>query len=290
MPSLLPQSVLSGFLLGGYYALIAVGLALLFGVMGVINLSHGEFVVLGGYIGYWLFRLLGFNPLLSLTVAAAILALVGLVVQRFLVQAVREAPELNTLILTFGLGIFLANLMLELWTADFRTIETPWMRRGVSFVGLRASLGEVVAFGVSLLLIGLLHLFLTRTDLGIAIRATSHDREAASLMGIDVRRVDLVAFAIAAASGGAAGPLLGSLYYVFPQAGGILTLKAFVITVMGGVGSILGVILASLILGVAESLTVTLSSASYREMVAFVLFIAVLLLRPSGLLGREEMR
>ena len=284
------QALYSGILVGGYYALISIGLAFTFGIMKIINLTHGEYVLIGGYLAYWLFRGLSFGPFLSLPLAIAFLFGVGLLVYILLIQKIREAPELNTLILTYGIGIFLTNSLLQLWSADYRLISIPWFEQGVSLWGLKASIGEMVSFTTAILLIGFLYWWLIKTYTGKAIRALSEDRDAASLMGINVKKMDLLAFAIGAAAAGAAGPLYATLHYIYPGLGPELTIKAFIITVLGGVGSIAGIILAGIILGVAESFTVTLLSSSYPDLIGFILFILILLFRPSGLMGRTVYR
>ncbi|MBI5418555.1 MAG: branched-chain amino acid ABC transporter permease [Deltaproteobacteria bacterium] len=281
------QSLLSGILEGGNYALYCLGLAFVFGIMRIINMAHGEFVVLGGYAAYWLLVKWGVSPLLSLPLAAGIAGGTALVVYRVLLQRIRTTAELNTLILTFGVGIFLANLFLQLWTADLRNIDVGWAQNPLSFVGICISFGEIAAFALSLAGVLGLDAFLRRTKTGKAIRVTAIDRDAAALAGIDVERIDLLAFGIGGLLAGLAGPLLGMLSYLSPGAGIAVTIKAFILTVLAGVGSIPGLIVAGMILGIGEAMTVTFVTSSYRELFGFTLFLVVLLIRPSGLFGRR---
>ena len=281
------QSVLSGLLEGGNYALYSLGLAFVFGIMQIINMAHGEFLVLGGYIAYSLLVKAGLNPLLSLPIAALLAGGVSFVNYRVFLQRIRTTVELNTLILTFGIGILLSNLYLQLWSADIRNIGVPWMENPLGLAGVYISLGEIVTFAISFFAVLALYLFLRRTKLGKAIRITAIDRDAAALAGINVERVDLLAFSIGGALAGLGGPLLGMLSFVSPGTGIAITVKAFILTVLAGVGSIPGLIVAGMILGVGEALTVTFVSSSFRELFGFTLFLVILLIRPSGLFGQR---
>ena len=281
------QSLLSGLLEGANYALYCLGLAFVFGIMRIINMAHGEFLVLGGYIAYWLLVKWGLNPLPALPLAAAIAAGASLISYRAFLQRIRTTAELNTLILTFGIGIFLSNLYLQLWSADIRNIGVDWMEKPLMLWGIYISLGEIITFAISFLGVLGLHAFLRHTKMGKAVRITAIDRDAATLAGINAERVDLIAFSIGGLLAGMGGPLLGMLSFVSPGTGIHITVKAFILTVLAGVGSIPGLILAGMILGIGEAMTVTFVSSSYRELFGFVLFLVILLVRPSGLFGRR---
>ena len=281
------QSLLSGLLEGGNYALFSLGLAFVFGIMQIINMAHGEFLVLGGYVAYWLLVKWGVNPLMALPVAALVAGGASFLSYRLFIERIRTTVELNTLILTFGIGIFFSNLYLQLWSADIRNISVGWMENPLHLGGIYISLGEIVTFIISLAGVFFLHLFLRRTKTGKAIRITAIDRDAAALSGINVDRVDLLAFSIGGALAGLGGPLLGMLSFVSPITGLHITVKAFILTVLAGVGSIPGLIVAGMILGVGEALTVTFVSSSFRELFGFTLFLIILLVRPSGLFGKR---
>jgi branched-chain amino acid transport system permease protein len=281
------ESLLSGLLEGGDYAFYALGLAFVFGILRIINLAHGEVVVLGGYVAYWLLVKWGLSPLLSLPLAGLAGGGAGLLTYRVFLGRVRAAPELNTLILTFGVHVFLANLFLQLWSGDLRTIDVDWLQQPLSLGPIRISTGELLAFAISIATVVGLQAFLRHTRAGGAIRVTAIDRDSAALAGIDVERVDRGAFAIGGVLAGAAGPLLGVLTHLSPGVGGPLTVKAFILTVLAGIGSISGLIAAGMILGVGEALTVTFFSSSYRELFGFVLFLVILLARPAGLFGQR---
>jgi len=279
--------LLSGVAEGTNYGLYCLGLAFVFGIMRIINLAHGEFLVLGGYVAYWLLVKFGLNPLLAIPVAAGAAGATAFLSYRVFLQRIRTSSELNTLILTFGLGIFLTNLFLQLWTADIRSIGVDWMERPLTVSGIYFSLGEVIAISISLATVLGLHWFLKRTRTGMAIRVTAIDRDSAALAGINVERVDLIAFSVGGLLAGVGGPLLGMLAHISPGAGVAITVKAFILTVLAGVGSIPGLLVAGIILGVGEAMTVTFVSASYRELFGFLLFLLILLVRPSGLFGRR---
>lgn len=281
------QSVLSGVLEGGNYALYSVGLAFVFGIMQIINMSHGEFLVLGGYLSYWLLILWGVNPLLALPASALAAGGAAYLSYRIFIERIRTTPELNTLILTFGIGIFFSNLYLQLWTADLRNIGVPWMENPIHLGGIYFSLGEGVTFVISFLGIYGLHFFLTRSRTGKAVRVTALDRDAAALAGINVERIDQLAFFIGGLLAGLGGPLMGMLSFISPNTGMHITVKAFILTVLAGVGSIPGLILAGILLGVGEALTVTFISSSFRELFGFSLFLFILLTRPTGLFGKK---
>ncbi len=286
--SSIAQSLLSGVLEGVDYALYSLGLAFVFGILRIINLAHGEVLVLGGYVAYWLFVKWGVNPLLALPLAAAAGAIVAQLAYRLFLRRVRDAPELNTLILTFGIGIFLANACLQLWSGDLRSIEADWLHQPLSVGPLYVSVGELVAFAVAIACVLGLHVFLTRTRRGKAIRVTAIDRDSAALAGIDVDRVDRNAFVIGGVLAGVAGPLLGILSNVSPIVGHGITVKAFILTVLAGVGSIAGLLVSGLVIGVGEAMTVTFVSSSVRELFGFVLFLVILLVRPAGLFGQRS--
>ncbi len=287
MAIVLQQALLAGLLTGMLYALIAVGFALIFGVVRVFNLSHGEFIVIAGYISYWLWSLKGVDPLLSIPISMLLLSIIGGSIKKIM-EGVKEPFELNTIVFTFGLTLFLENLMLSLWSGDYRLIAANYLDQSISILGVSTSLGRFLAFTVSLVAIALLHCFFKKTYLGLAMRATSQERDAASLMGINIKKIDLYAFSIGAALAGIAGPLFASIHYVYPSAGLEVTIIALVVTIFGGVGEIRGIILGGLILGISEAFTVALLGFQWRELAGFAMLIILLLLRPYGLLGGKR--
>ncbi|HET7824418.1 MAG TPA: branched-chain amino acid ABC transporter permease, partial [Anaeromyxobacter sp.] len=279
------QSLLSGLLVGGVYALIGIGLTIIFGVMRVINFAQGDLLMLGMYASWWIFTRMGIDPYLSLLMVAPLLFLWGAFLQKVLINRVLNALPQNQILLTIGLGLIMSNAMLLVFTSDYRILTTSYSSSSFDVLGLSVSQPLLYSFVVTAVITTALFLFLQRTDTGQAIRATAQDREAAQLMGINVRWASVLAFGIGSALAGTAGALIAPTYYIFPQVGSTFTLKAFVIVVLGGMGSIVGATLGGLIIGVTESLAAIYVASGLKELVVFVLFLALLLFKPSGLLG-----
>jgi branched-chain amino acid transport system permease protein len=282
------QALWSGLLNGGVYALVAVGLTLVFGVMRIINFAHGSLMMLGMYATYWLFVLAGVDPYLSIVASAGLLFLLGLAIERVLIDPVLEAPEHDQLLLTLGIALVIENLALFVWKPDPRVVTLPYLAVAPMVGGVMVSPPRLVAFLVSLALTGALYLFLRRTDLGKAIRAVAQDREGALTVGINVRRIYAVAFGIGCACVGAAGSLVAPFYAVEPYVGGVFVITAFVVVVLGGMGSFAGALLAALLVGVAESLAAVFIPAAMKQVVIYAIFVLVLLFRPQGLLGTRR--
>jgi branched-chain amino acid transport system permease protein len=278
------QSLVSGVLTGALYAMIGIGLTVVFGVMRIINLAHGEMVMLGMFGAFWGLKLWNLDPFVSLVLWAPVMFLLGMLVYRLLLRKIMPGGELNTLLYTAGLSLLIANLALFAWTGDYRTITLSYGRTVRPF-GIAIAIPLAVAFALAILVTVALWLFLSRTDLGRAIRATSQNAEAAVLMGIDVERVAMVTFGLGTALAGVAGVLLAPSLYLYPTVGELLIVKCFVIVVLGGLGSVPGAIAGGILLGVVESLGAVYVSATYKDGIGFVLFLAVLLYRPSGLFG-----
>jgi branched-chain amino acid transport system permease protein len=282
------QAVLSGVLVGGVYALIGIGLTLVFGVMRVINFAHGELVMLGMYATWFLFVKLGWDPYLSILVVAPLLFLWGALLQVAVIDRALSALPQNQILLTIGLGLVMSNAVMLGFTSDYRILTTSYSSSSYDLYGLSVSQPLLLSFAVTAGITALLYAFLLRTDTGQAIRATAQDRLAAQLMGIDVRRMSLLAFGLGAALAGTAGALVAPTYYIFPQVGAAFTLKAFVIVVLGGMGSVVGATLAGVLIGVTESLAAVYVASGLKELVVYALFLVVLLVKPSGLLGKTR--
>jgi len=285
---LLLQAVVSGVLLGGVYGLVASGLTLIFGVLRIVNFAHGAMMMLAMYSSYWLFALGGIDPYLSIAVTAPLFFLLGLVVQKVVIEPNRRAAEHNQLLLTLGLALFLENLALVLWQGDFRTVKSAMS--GTSFV-LGDALVEVprlIACGGAVLVAFALFVFLRTTDVGKAIRALAEEPEGAQLMGIDIGQIRAVAFGIGTACVAVAGSLVTPFFYVAPDVGESFNLMAFVVVVLGGMGNFIGALLGGFIVGLAESLGAAFLPGSLKQLVVFIIFAAVLLLRPEGLFGTRR--
>jgi branched-chain amino acid transport system permease protein len=286
---LLIQSILSGILIGGVYALIGIGLTLIFGVMRVINFAQGELVMVGMYTTFWLFVLLGVDPFLSVVLTMRALFVLGALLQRSLINRVLDALPQNQILLTIGIGLVLSNTAMLVFTSDYRILSTSYSSSSVRLFGLPLSTPLLYCFLITAVITAVLYWFLVKTDIGHAIRATAQDREAAQLMGVNVRTMGVLAFGLGAALAGAAGALVSPTYYIYPQVGGAFTLKAFVVVVLGGMGSIIGATLGGVLIGVAESVSGTYIGSGWKDVCVYVIFLLVLLLKPSGLLGKSRM-
>jgi len=288
MNDLFIQVAVSGLLIGGVYALLSIGLTLIFGVVRIINFAHGELMMLAMYLTFWLHVAHGMDPYLSIVVVAPVMFAVGVAIQRVVIQPILEAPPLMKVFATVGLFIALQNLALMLFTADFRTIQTPYSSASLRLGAISVSLPRLYAFLFAIVLILVLWAFLRFTLTGKALRAVAENRGSAALMGIRVRRLYLLAFGLGAAVTGVAGALLIPFSYVFPTIGSIYTLVAFVVVVLGGMGSMLGAFFGGLFIGLVASFRGTYVSAALKEAASFVIFILVLLVRPQGLFGRGK--
>jgi len=283
------QSFINGLLLGGIYAACSAGFSLAFGVMGVVNLSHGDFVMLGAFITYWLFVLLGMDPFLTLPFTLLALFFLGLLLQRLVINRVIGAPPIMSYLLTFGLHLVLSNLALRAWTADYRTVTPSYSGLNLNLFGLVLPYSRLATFALAMALILGLYLFLYRTESGRAIQATAQDREMARLMGVNIFKVYTLTFALAAAITGLAGSLISNTFVIYPQMGLPFTITAFCVVVLGGMGYIPGTLWGGLILGMVESLATTYLTAGISLALTFFLLLVMLIFRPAGIAGKGIM-
>jgi branched-chain amino acid transport system permease protein len=280
------QVIISGLLLGGVYALFAAGMNMIFGVLRVINLAHGELMMLGAYTTFWLFALANLNPLLSIPVSALLIFSLGAVIESALIERVINQPLLSSLLLTFGLSTLFMGTALLLWTANFRSV--PYLTGSVNLFGINLSQSRLVAFTVALVLTGLTYAFLRFSTFGKAIRATAQNPEVAQICGINVGRVRLVTFALGSAMAAVAGSLIAMIFTISPEMGRMFLGRAFAIVVLGGLGSFVGAFVGALALGVVETLTAYVTDTQIAEGVSYAVLVLVLILRPSGLFGNRE--
>jgi len=285
-PAMVGQVVISGILAGALYSMVAFGLALIFGVMRVINIAHGPLLMLGAYTTFFLHSLFGLNPYLSVPVTMAVLFVVGVVLQRTLVFRVVDAPELSSLLLTFGISIGLVNLAQLAFTSDLRAVE--YLTGSFPLGPFAVSKPRLVAFVFAAGVTGLAFLFLRGTRLGKAIRATSQSREVAMVCGVDVQRVHMLTFGFASALAAAGGALIAVIVAIQPEMGQIWTFKSFLVIVLGGAGNYPGALLGGMLLGLVEQGAALFLTTQLSEVVAYVLLVVVLLVRPTGLLGGRQ--
>jgi len=287
------QTLISGLLLGGLYALIGIGMTLIMGVMKIINLAHGELMMVAMYMAYWLFVLFHIDPYVSVLIVAPLMFLFGMAIQKFLINPVLKVESIlpeNQVILTVGIGMVLANLATIFFTSDYRSTPVDYASdawylsdywRG-SPIELSLSVPWTVSFVMAVIITIALWFFLSKTDTGKSIRATAQDIDAALLMGVNVERMRLITFGLGAALVGAAGCLFIPIYYLYPALGGRFTLIAFVITILGGLGSTVGAIIGGLLLGIFESLTATYIGMGWAPVGRFAIFILALIFLPGG--------
>jgi branched-chain amino acid transport system permease protein len=282
----IPQYVFNGLVVGCSYALIAVGLTAIFGLMEIANFAHGQFYMLGAYFSYWLTRIVGLDFWTGLVASIVGVMLLGVILERTLFRLLRGASLSSSVLATIALSIFLENLALNVWGPRPQKILSPFETGGIEFLGIFTTPDRLLMLFVTVLVVILLHLGLRHTQTGKAIRATFQQREAAALVGIDINRLYTLTFAIGAGLAGLAGVLLGTIFVVQPSMGGVATLKAFVVVTLGGISSFAGGIAGGLVLGLAESLGAIIAPA-YKDAVGFILVMLVLLYKPDGLFGKK---
>src|SRR5579859_4696211 len=281
------QAVINGLLIGGIYALVSIGVTLIFGVVKIVNFAQGEFVMIGMYISFFLANQFGIDPVVSLIVSMPVLFVVGVLIQQFLIRRVLGLNDLPQIFLTFALSLLILNLALMLFSANYRTVHTWYSDEALHFGGLYVPLAKLFAFVLAMLLSGALWSFLHMTDLGKAMRAAAQNRDVAMLMGINPNRVFEVAVGLALALAGAAGSLLMPFYPAYPTVGQQFVLFAFVAVVLGTLGNVRGALIAGLMMGLAESLGVQFVGADSGLIVVFGMLLVTLAVRPGGLYGGQ---
>ena len=283
---LILQAIISGILMGLIYALVAVGLSLIFGLMEIVNFAHGEFLMLAMFATFWLWAVFGLDPLISLPLVAAMLACGGILVHFGIIRRLLSAPMLAQVCGTFGLAVALRAGAQFLWTPDFRTITSPMSAGRVEIGPVFIGQPQLVAGLICLFAFAALWAFITRTDTGFALQETAQDRQAAAVMGIPTERMWALGWAIGLGCVGIAGCLLSTFYYIFPEVGVNFALLAFVAVALGGFGSIIGSLVAGVLIGLTESLGGLLLDPSYKTLIVFGLYLGVVIVRPMGLFGR----
>lgn len=287
MAEVLVQLIVSGLLLGGNYALISIGLTLIFGVSRVKNFAHGDFVMVGMYLTYALSTWTKLDPYIVLLAVTPLMFVFGLALSRLIMQPIQGAPQMAQIFATVGVGLVLQNLALMIFGADFRTTNSAVSSRVFRVGDVALPGGLVIAFAVAMLVIAAIYLFLRTSYLGKAMRAVAQDRRAAALMAINVQSVDLFTFGLGTACAGLTGALLAPLFPVFPTIGINLVLIAFVVVILGGLGSITGALIGGLAIGLIETLTGFFIGSEMRQIAYFAVFLVVLLVRPAGLFGQR---
>jgi len=280
------QTIVAGVLIGGIYGLIGIGMTLIMGVMGIINLAHGQLMMVAMYITFVLFHFLHIDPYISLLIAMPSLFLLGAFLQKFFLNPLMKIESIlpeNQVLMTVGIGMVLAEIARFIFSSDYKTVKTSYSS-SVFFLGnISFNMPMIIAFLFALAFTAALFWFLLKTDIGRSIRATAQDKDAATLLGVNSNRITIITFGLGSSLVAAAGSLLIPIFYLFPDIGGPFTLKAFVITILGGMGSTVGAIVGGVVLGIGESLGATYIGMGYKDMVGFIIFVLVLIFLPGGL-------
>jgi len=287
------QAVINGTMMGAMYGLTALGLTLIFGVMKVVNFAHGSLLMVGMFTAYWLIKLTGIHPYLSLLVVPPLLFFFGYSMQNLLIKPVFKAEQqvrepLTVIIVTTGVWYVLDNLALMLFGAEYRTVKTAITGTSFSMGELIVSIPKLSGFVISVATAVGLWLFMVKTRTGKALQATSLDREAANLMGINQYRIYNLAFGIGTAIAGVAGCVIMPFYYVYPSVGVVFDIRAFIIVVLGGLGSIHGAMLGGLIIGLIESVFSQFMPSTWTEAIIYAIFLVILFVKPSGFFGKKQ--
>lgn len=284
------QAVLDGILIGAVYALISVGLTLVFGVMDIVNFANGEFLMLGMFVAYLLWQVFGVDPLLSAVLVGVIVFAFGALCERFLIEPIINAPPLAQVFATVGLGIVLREGAAVIFGNDFHSVHTPYQVSAISLGPLVLSAPYLLAFAYAAVMALALNFFLSRTEFGRAMRATAQNRAAAVLFGIDPRRMHMVAFALGSGLTGLAGAVILPYTVVYPTVGLQYVLLMFTVVVLGGLGSVRGAMIAGLVIGVIQSVSTLLVSTELQNLLVFTIFILALVLGPGGVINRVRLR
>jgi branched-chain amino acid transport system permease protein len=283
----LAQQIINGLTIGGIYSLMALGLTVVYGILGIAHFAHGSFAMLGGYIIFFFLKKFGVSFFVAIALAMPVGVVLGMLIERFAYRPVRDAPPINSFIIALGLTMIIEGANLLMFGADQIVIPTSY--HDVINVGTVAIV-ELRLYVVltTIVLILAMTAFINRTNTGMAVRAVAQNRSAAILMGINVNRIPMIIFAISSALGIAAGAFVGALFAISPGVGEGLVIKGFAVLILGGLGSIPGAIIGGLVLGVSETLAAGFISSSYKDVIAFLVMIFVMLFRPEGLLGRAR--
>lgn len=282
------QQLANGIMVGGIYGLVALGLTLIYGVLYIPNFALGHQAMIGAYVTFFLVSLYRVNYFVAVALAMVALAVLGVVLERFAFRPLKNAPHVNAFIVAFGLLFVLESGALIAWGATYRKIDTVYEREILTIFGARLPLQRVLVVVAVVVLIVAMQLFLKRTMAGAALRAVSQERDAALLIGIDVDRMSALTMAVGSALGAAAGGLIGPIILVFPTMGNLMVVKAFVIIVLGGMGSVVGAIVGGFLLGLVESFAAGYISPSFKDLYAFLFLVIVLAVRPTGLFGHAR--
>lgn len=280
------QVLLNGILMGGIYASFAVGFSLIFGVLRIVNIVHGEFIMLGAFVTYWLFSLFKLDPFITIPVSFGVLFSFGFFMQKYIVNRIIKAPEISSLLLTFGLSLIISNIALIVWKGDYRLVNPEYAGTSLKIANLTIPYVRLATFLFATAAVSFFYLFLQKTDMGRAIRGTAQNKDGARLQGVRPERIYSITFGLGAAITGVAGSFLSLSFSVFPAMGGDYLLFSFFIVVVGGLGYIPGALAGGLLLGILQSFTTNYLNAGMTYIIMFGILYLMLVLRPAGLFGK----
>jgi len=283
---IIAQAIVSGLMTGLIYALIAAGLSLIFGLMNIVNFAHGEHLMVSMFTSFWLWALLGLDPIFSIPVTILLMALCGVLTHYFLIRYILKAKMLIQICATFGLSIFIRALAQYLWTPDFRIVDQPLLEGRIEIANVFIGQPQFFASLVCLAAFIVLYLFVTRTETGLALQATAQDREAAEILGIPSNKMFAIGWGIGLGCVGVAGGMMTNYFFIFTDVGVNFALFAFVAVALGGFGSIIGCLYAGIIIGLVESLGGLLIDPSFKLLYVFAIYLLVVIYKPQGLFGR----
>lgn len=281
------QIIINGILLGAIYALISIGLNLIFGVIKIVNFAHGEFLMIGMYLTFLLFSRAGMDPYLSIPLVFACLFILGIIIHKIILQPLLGKAEFNILLATAGLGIVFQNLALMIFKSDYRVIQTSYSSEKIRLFGTLISVSRLGAFIVAIVVVAIMYYLLMKTRLGTDIRAISQDSEAAILMGINDKKIFAVTFGLGVGLVGIAAAIITPIYYIFPTVGESFSTISFIVVVLGGLGSFHGALIGGLIIGIVEAVGGIISSAELARVFSLLIFLIILFVKPSGIMGKN---
>ncbi len=281
------QIIINGILLGAIYALISIGLNLIFGVIKIVNFAHGEFLMIGMYLTFLLFSRAGMDPYLSIPLVFACLFILGIIIHKIILQPLLGKAEFNILLATAGLGIVFQNLALMIFKSDYRVIQTSYSSEKIRLFGTLISVSRLGAFIVAIVVVAIMYYLLMKTRLGTDIRAISQDSEAAILMGINDKKIFAITFGLGVGLVGIAAAIITPIYYIFPTVGESFSTISFIVVVLGGLGSFHGALIGGLIIGIVEAVGGIISSAELARVFSLLIFLIILFVKPSGIMGKN---
>jgi len=279
------NAIISGILIGSVYSLVAMGLSLIWGIMDIINFAQGDYMMLGAFITYWMLVLAGIDPLISVIISFAIIFGVGILTQALVIDRIIDAPFVSQVVSTFAILLIIRYGSETVFGPYTRRVETWYTGITYNIMGIILPLPEIIAFIISILVTLILYIFLNKTYVGIAMQAVSQNRDAAAILGINIKRMYWFAFGIGVGITAIAGTLLSTFYPIYPEMGAFFTFLAFIIVVFGGFGSIFGSYVAGLIIGISETVSALFILPTWKDVIAFLIFVIIILFRPTGLFG-----